>query len=532
MVNVPRIRCHSALKHYEMYHWNCGSDNSVFNVTYNFNGGSCFGSSFGGGFWNGIGMGLGAGLMSLFGFGGGSGWGGGFGMPFFGGGWGGGSPAMSTWWGGGASGGNGAGGNTGSTTNTSTTTNTNYYNTVNTPKVDKTYKGYKKRYDKLCNEKKWNKSDKAADSSASKLRQLYSEVLGWNPSDDSDKTTLVDSIERLADLNHVNLDDITKKAKEEKDNAAPAQQADEGGADAQGNTRSNAAGGNGAANNPDVTKAKGQENIEPVDLATVTIPKDDNPEEETLENKLAKITKLEEFIAFIEVNEFDALNPKNEQPLVINKFAVLIQGLSKAELEALKADNNIANCPDLVAKIDEALKKFDNNGQIDDGKGGGQVTKAKPVFGLGYNTFKANYHKASAHTWDGIAWMYTVSEGSSHTTAEIKSKIKALNNIPKTDHVIPKDLYLPDDLFEDGECLLQENITDESKDNEAAIKAHDSEITSYASGEEAVSHAKGVELYQPVVKKDGIAHRTGSIHTSMEQAEIEGNRLKQEEENK
>lgn len=85
MVNIPRIRCHSSLKHYEMYHWGCG-DGDTYNTTYNFNGGSIFGGSFGGGFWNGVGMGLGAGIASLFGFGGGGCFGGGwnFGQNFFG----------------------------------------------------------------------------------------------------------------------------------------------------------------------------------------------------------------------------------------------------------------------------------------------------------------------------------------------------------------------------------------------------------------------------------------------------------------
>ncbi len=83
MVNIPRIKCLSPFKQYEMYHWGCG-DGDTYNTTYNFNGGSIFGGSFGGGFWNGVGMGLGAGIASLFGFGGGGCFGGGF--PMFGGG--------------------------------------------------------------------------------------------------------------------------------------------------------------------------------------------------------------------------------------------------------------------------------------------------------------------------------------------------------------------------------------------------------------------------------------------------------------
>ena len=78
MVKIPRIHCHSAFKHYHMYH--SGHDSSygsVFNTTYNFNGGTMCGGGFMGGLWGGLGMGLGAGLMNLFGglFGGGMGFG-------------------------------------------------------------------------------------------------------------------------------------------------------------------------------------------------------------------------------------------------------------------------------------------------------------------------------------------------------------------------------------------------------------------------------------------------------------------------
>ena len=88
MVNVPRIHCHSAFKHYEMVHCNnsSGYENSVFNTTYNFNGGSICGGGFWGGLFGGLGMGLGASLMNFLGggmgmFGGGMGmFGGGFPM--------------------------------------------------------------------------------------------------------------------------------------------------------------------------------------------------------------------------------------------------------------------------------------------------------------------------------------------------------------------------------------------------------------------------------------------------------------------
>lgn len=101
---MSRINCHSAFKHYEMFHGNaacCGgkSYGSIFNTTYNIN---CGGHN--GGFWGGFGMGLGACFGNLFsgfmgnmgfgGFGGLFGGGMGFGFPSFGGG---------NWFGGGSS---------------------------------------------------------------------------------------------------------------------------------------------------------------------------------------------------------------------------------------------------------------------------------------------------------------------------------------------------------------------------------------------------------------------------------------------
>ncbi len=85
---MSRINCHSAFKHYEMFHsGHCGggysnTSNTIFNI-------NCGGH---GGFWNGFGLGLGNALGGLFGgFGlGGFGFGGfgggmGFGFPSFGG---------------------------------------------------------------------------------------------------------------------------------------------------------------------------------------------------------------------------------------------------------------------------------------------------------------------------------------------------------------------------------------------------------------------------------------------------------------
>ena len=109
---MTRINCHSAFKHYEMFHSGChggGNYGSIFNTTYNID---CGGH---GGFWGGFGAGLGNAFGNLFGgwfgggmnmgFGGFGGFGnfggfglGGFGFPSFGGGWG-------NFWGGGNAGG-------------------------------------------------------------------------------------------------------------------------------------------------------------------------------------------------------------------------------------------------------------------------------------------------------------------------------------------------------------------------------------------------------------------------------------------
>ena len=75
---MSRINCHSAFKHYEMFHStggdviNIGSNNTtIFNM----------GTGFGGGFWGGVGYGLGNAFGSVFSgmFGGGFGNMGGFG---------------------------------------------------------------------------------------------------------------------------------------------------------------------------------------------------------------------------------------------------------------------------------------------------------------------------------------------------------------------------------------------------------------------------------------------------------------------
>ncbi len=90
---MSRINCHSAFKHYEMFHsGHCGGGyNNVSNTVFNIN---CGGH---GGFWNGFGLGLGNAFGSLFsGFLGG---GMGFGIPMFGSGFSIGRPMFGGGWG-------------------------------------------------------------------------------------------------------------------------------------------------------------------------------------------------------------------------------------------------------------------------------------------------------------------------------------------------------------------------------------------------------------------------------------------------
>lgn len=141
---MVRINCHSAFKHYEMFHNSCsGGSNygSVFNTTYNIN---CGGH--GGGFWGGFGAGLGNAFGNIFGgmFGGGMsnfGFGnfgmGGFGMggltmPWF-------NSMGNFGWG---------GGNAGSVGNTNNNSGSNSSNGVN-DKDNALIEAFEKKVDKL-----------------------------------------------------------------------------------------------------------------------------------------------------------------------------------------------------------------------------------------------------------------------------------------------------------------------------------------------------------------------------------------------
>lgn len=157
---MVRINCHSAFKHYEMFHSNnCGGSNygSVFNTTYNIN---CGGH--GGGFWGGFGAGLGNAFGNIFGgmFGGGmSNFGlgnfgmGGFGMggltmPWF-------NSMGNFGWG---------GGNVGGASGTNNNSGSNSSNGVN-DKDNALYNTYKKQVDNAIK-----------DNDAKSAKKLYDKI--------------------------------------------------------------------------------------------------------------------------------------------------------------------------------------------------------------------------------------------------------------------------------------------------------------------------------------------------------------------
>ena len=152
---MVRINCHSAFKHYEMFHSNnCGGSNygSVFNTTYNIN---CGGH--GGGFWGGFGAGLGNAFGNIFGgmFGGGMsnfGFGnfgmGGLTMPWF-------NSMGNFGWG---------GGNAGSVGNTNNNSGSNSSNGVN-DKDNALYNTYKKQVDNAIK-----------DNDAKSAKKLYDKI--------------------------------------------------------------------------------------------------------------------------------------------------------------------------------------------------------------------------------------------------------------------------------------------------------------------------------------------------------------------
>lgn len=206
---MVRINCHSAFKHYEMFHNSCsGGSNygSVFNTTYNIN---CGGH--GGGFWGGFGAGLGNAFGSIFGgmFGGGmSNFGfGNFGMGGFGmGGFGMGGLTMPWFnsmgnfgWG---------GGNAGSVGNTNNNSGSNSSNGVNDKdnalieafekKVDKLgaknlddakalYKQIKEKYENPEDSTYKNQNKLAYSKLLDNIKAKYPNVTDWDADADKDK---------------------------------------------------------------------------------------------------------------------------------------------------------------------------------------------------------------------------------------------------------------------------------------------------------------------------------------------------------
>ena len=167
-----RINCHSAFKHYEMFHSNhCGGSNygSIFNTTYNI---SCGNNGNHGGFWSGFGAGLGNAFGGLFtnmfsgmNFGSMGLWGGGM-MP-----WGG---ATMPWF-------NSIGNNGGWWNNNANNNNTNNTNndSSNSP-VDKDnakYNELEKDVNKLLEKAEKTDSKKEAKELYDKIKELYEEPL-------------------------------------------------------------------------------------------------------------------------------------------------------------------------------------------------------------------------------------------------------------------------------------------------------------------------------------------------------------------
>lgn len=166
-----RINCHSAYKHYDMFHSGCyGSGNygSIFNTTYNIN---CGGSSSHGGFWSGLGLGFGNALAGLFG---------GFGMNGIGmGGWG--MGGLMPWF--------ASMGNTGISTSNSSTSGTSDTSGSNSGKIDKDNANIEK-LNKNIEKLKGDKSDKEI----KKAKEIYKEL-------QARKENLLDDYQKIQNKN-------------------------------------------------------------------------------------------------------------------------------------------------------------------------------------------------------------------------------------------------------------------------------------------------------------------------------------------
>lgn len=357
MVNRPRIHCHSAFQHYEMYHWDCGNSDT-YNTTYNFNGGSIFGGSFGGGFMNGLGFGLGAGIMSLFGFGGGGGWGGGCfggGYPMFGGGFGfGGFPQVSTWWGGPSRGNDGAGGqgNT-SVTGGNTSVGGNTYNKTvyegNDNKDFKPIRKFLKRYGNLKSDiekaeekaKKKNEEYQPTKGILKDAKKLYDDIIEYGVpndghADDKDKEDL-DIIKNFLESNFPSLKKGNGTQQVTVREVPPAQDNTDG----------------------DAVK------ITPVPI--IVTDDDGNQIEEqvpkTITDKINEATDINVLIALLHDENFNYDDDEANQIAFNQKFNELLNTFvdnNKEDVEALKAQledikSKLSEYPDLLALVNAKL---------------------------------------------------------------------------------------------------------------------------------------------------------------------------------
>ncbi|MBQ4114106.1 hypothetical protein IJD34_01740 [bacterium] len=126
---------------------------------------------------------------------------------------------------------------------------------------------------------------------------------------------------------------------------------------------------------------------------------------------------------------------------------------------------------------------------------------------------EANYHNGNKHTWQGIAAMYA---GSEHSYKEIVRAIKYINGIKLSDNVIPKDLYLPDKLFEDDKITRKDLSESEIKAADVAVIKNTGEIRSNGTKIKCTTvdgRYKGV-----ATKPDGTVIRTPEDYATEEEA--------------
>ena len=348
---MVRINCHSAFKHYEMFHNNCGGSNygSVFNTTYNIN---CGGHS--GGFWGGFGAGIGNALGSIFGgmFGGGMGnFGfGGFGMGGFGG-FGMGCLTMPWFnnmgnfgWG---------GGNAGSVGNTNNNSGSNSSNGVNDKdnalieafekKVDKLgaknldaakalYKQIKEKYENPEDPTYKNQNKLAYGKLLDNIKAKYPNETDWDADADKDKKTEND-IKAAPKAPTTNKQEVAAPSKADKD--AEAKKAEEA------NSKENA---------QKIANAASLDDLSKVDYSKLT------PEEKnTYINKAIELAKSD---ATTPAALREALKGMPDEVRVKVKQSFYKDGFSNVEIKDLNAET----LKNLIEVIDfsDAISDFKN----------------------------------------------------------------------------------------------------------------------------------------------------------------------------